>query len=166
MTCIVLSLKACYLLSKFFWTAMRNVWVLFLKRHFWRFQDFSSDSVLPQKFKLITVERSISTEINYNTRARHHHCTQQPHRMKMMKYLLNILLLITQFSNGVNASTQTVSVNNLSCSSDYSMAVKSLSSSSFTIGGESSISGTSKNAHRVPFVSTLLIKITSSFVCK
>ena len=60
-----------------------------------------------------------------------------------MKFLTNIFLLASLLSN-VNASSQTVSVNNLNCNSNYAMSVKSLSSSTFTIGEASSISGTSK----------------------
>jgi len=68
-----------------------------------------------------------------------------------MKNIRNILLpAILLLSNEVNASSQTVSVNNLSCSSSYSMAVKSLSSYSFTLGEESNIAGTIKLTSNLP----------------
>jgi len=41
-----------------------------------------------------------------------------------------------------------------------------MSSSSFAIGGASSIAGTSKYVHRVPFVSNLLINITTLRTCE
>jgi len=61
-----------------------------------------------------------------------------------MRYLLNSLLLVFLSYHGANASTQTVTVNNLSCDSSYVMTVKSLDPSYFNIGGSSNIAGTLK----------------------
>ena len=60
-----------------------------------------------------------------------------------MRFLYNILLFAC-LSTNVDASSQTVSVNDLYCDSSYAMSVKSLTSSTFTIGEASSISGTMK----------------------